>query len=182
MSPYSDQSRVIGRISSVDSELITIELDPMTPGYVKGGMSGIMPVGSINSYVTMMAGITKIIAVVTSIKVAEGPRERGNDVVASAVRILEASMIGRIENGEYRPGIATYPALFTPVSGATAPEIAQIFKPEGNVDIRFGEAVVQPGQDVMLDADTLLAKHCAIVGSTGTGKSCSVMALLDGLL
>ena len=177
-----DQSRVIGRVSSVNSELITIELDPLTPGYVKGGLSGIMPVGSINSYVTMTAGISKIVAVVTSIRVLEGPSEGDVKFGPATIRILEAAMIGRIEGGVYRPGITTYPALFTPVSGATAPEIAQIFKPRGNADIRFGEAVVQPGQDVILDGEALLSKHCAIVGSTGAGKSCSVMALLDGLL
>lgn len=177
-----DQSRVIGRVSSVNSELITIELDPLTPGYVKGGLSGIMPVGSINSYVTMTAGMSKIVAVVTSIKVLEGPPESDSKFAAATIRILEAAMIGRIESGVYRPGITTYPALFTPVSGATAPEIAQIFKSRGTAGIRFGEAVVQPGQDVILDGEALLSKHCAIVGSTGAGKSCSVMALLDGLL
>jgi uncharacterized protein len=178
----SDQSRVIGRVSSVDSTLLTIELDPTTPGYVKGGMSGIIPIGSINSYVTMTAGITKIVAVVTSIKVREAPPPTRGDFRNSSMRIIEASMIGRIEGGAYRPGIATYPALFTPVSGATPQEIAQIFKPKGSATIRFGEAVVQPGQDVLLDIDTLLSKHCAILGSTGAGKSCSVMAVLDGLL
>lgn len=141
-----------------------------------------MPVGSINSYVMMTAGISKIVAVVTSIKVLEGPTESQIQFAPTTIRILEAAMIGRIESGEYRPGITTYPALFTPVSGATAPEISQIFKPRGKADIRFGEAVVQPGQDVVLDGEALLSKHCAIVGSTGAGKSCSVMALLDGLL
>jgi DNA helicase HerA-like ATPase len=181
MSSVSDQTRVIGRVSSVENELLTIELLSTTPGYVKGGISGIIPVGSVNSYVTMTAGITKVVAVVTSIKVSEAPRGR-NDPIASPVRVIEASMIGRITNGQYRPGIATYPALFTPVSAATPLEIAQVFRPKGAANIRFGEAVVQPGQDVILDAESLLTRHCAIVGSTGSGKSCSVMAVLDGLL
>ena len=37
-------------------------------------------------------------------------------------------------------------------------------------------------QAVHLDANLLLGHHCAVVGSTGSGKSCTVTAVIDGLL
>jgi hypothetical protein len=34
----------------------------------------------------------------------------------------------------------------------------------------------------VLDINALLARHCAVLGSTGAGKSCSIAAVLDGIL
>jgi uncharacterized protein len=68
------------------------------------------------------------------------------------------------------------------VSVATAADIARIFKPGDGPTVNLGDAVVAPGQPVLLDANALLARHCAVLGSTGAGKSCTVTALIDGLL
>lgn len=180
----AEQSRVIGHISAVNSEVVTIELGEETPGYVKAMSSGIAQIGAINTYVSISVGLAKIMAVVTAIRVLEQPMS-GNDLRSigqSTQRVLEATMIGRIEGAQYRPGIAAYPPLYAPVSAATATEVARIFKAFSGPQIRLGEAVVAPGQDVLLHADTLLGRHCAVLGSTGSGKSCSVVAILNGLL
>lgn len=184
MRKTAEQSRVIGRVSAVNSEVVTIELGEETPGYVKAMSSGIAQIGAINTYVSISVGLAKIMALVTAIRVLEQPG-RGNEprsIGQSTLRVLEATMIGRIEGGQYRPGIAAYPPLYAPVSAATATEVARIFKAFSGPQIRLGEAVVAPGQDVLLHADTLLGRHCAVLGSTGSGKSCSVVAILDGLL
>ncbi|WP_327786672.1 ATP-binding protein [Corynebacterium belfantii] len=48
--------------------------------------------------------------------------------------------------------------------------------------MRLGTVVVASEQEVFLNANLLLGHHCAIVGSTGSGKSCTVTALIDSLL
>ena len=64
---------------------------------------------------------------------------------------------------------------------ATRGDLEAIFRPAGP-SFRFGEAVVAPDQDVFLQADKLLSRHFAVLGTTGAGKSCSVLAIIDGLL
>ena len=91
-------------------------------------------------------------------------------------------MVGRFEGTSYTAGLATYPSLFAPVCPALPDEIDAIFRAGDGPKIRLGEAVVAPDQDVWLDANRLLARHCAVVGSTGAGKSCTVTALVDGIL
>lgn len=180
--PYSNPD-TIGTVAAVESEQVLIELDPSTRGLVKAGSLGVVPVGSINSYVTMPAGAQRILAVVTAIKMF--PEHGASAREASAgdeSRQMVAVMVGRFQDGAYHAGIVTYPSLFAPVMLASQEEIAAVFSPGLRPVVRLGEAVVAPDQDVLLDADTLLGRHCAVLGSTGAGKSCSVVAILDGLL
>ena len=174
----------IGWVAAVDSERLTIELDPATTGLVKGGIHGVLPIGSINSYLTIPAGPTRIVAVVTAIRLAEdAPKGRESYAAQEALsRRLEAVMVGRLEGSRYLAGVATYPALFSPVASATPDEIGTIFHPGDGPSISVGEAVVAPDVEVRLDANLLLSRHAAILGSTGSGKSCTVTAVIDALL
>jgi DNA helicase HerA-like ATPase len=184
MGALAHETHRIGRVAAIDSERLTVELDESTTGLVKGGLAGVLPVGSINSYVTVPAGATTLVAVVTRVRVGE-EAPRGGDPYAAlefVARRLEAVIVGRFEGSSYEPGVATYPPLFAPVSSATPDQIRRIFEPRGEPSISLGEAVVAPGVDVRLDANMLLARHSAILGSTGSGKSCTVTALIDQLL
>ncbi len=174
----------IGWVAAVDSERLIIELDPATTGLVKGGIFGVLPVGSINSYVTIPAGPTRIVAVITAIRLSE-EAPKGQEVYAaqeSLSRRLEAVMVGRLEGTKYESGVATYPALFSQVASATPDEVEKIFYPGEGPALSLGEAVVAPDIDVRLDANLLLSRHSAVLGSTGSGKSCTVTAIVDGLL
>jgi DNA helicase HerA-like ATPase len=177
--------RQIGRVAGVDSEKIQVELDPQAAGFVKAGPHGVAPVGLINSYIVIPAGYQKIIGVVTAIRMAPQPSKRDDDVFADASveRILEAVMVGRIEGDQYRAGLATYPALFAPVLIGSEHDVELVFRPPAMATtVSIGEAVASPGQEVRLDVNALLSRHSAIVGTTGAGKSCTVTALIDGLL
>lgn len=182
--PLGFETHRIGRVASVESERLTVELDESTTGLVKGGLAGVLPVGSINSYVTVPAGATTLVAVVTKVRVGE-ETPRGIDPYSASefvVRRLEAVIVGRFEADAYEPGVATYPPLFAPVSSATPDQIRRIFEPRNEPAIAIGEAVVAPGINVRLDANMLLARHSAVLGSTGSGKSCTVTALIGELL
>ena len=68
------------------------------------------------------------------------------------------------------------------MKAATPREVKSIFLPKGGPSLRIGTSAVAAEQAVHLDANLLLGHHCAVVGSTGSGKSCTVTAVIDGLL
>ena len=179
----SDQTHRIGSVAAVESERVTVELDTGATGLVKAGSAGVLSIGVVNSYITIPSGSTRVVAVVTAITMVpvgpgRGQLETGGVEIA---RTLEASMVGRLEAGTFERGVTSYPSVFAPVSLATQSDLESIFRPGGHA-FRFGEAVAASDQDVWLDADRLLSRHFAVIGTTGAGKSCSVMAILDGLL
>lgn len=181
----SDNTHRIGRVAGVESERLIVELDQAASGFVKAGSFGVLPVGAVNSYVTVAAGASRVVAVVTAVRILQERHREvsafGHDAAEGVGRIIEATMIGRLIGDRFESGVTTYPSLFSPVAVATRSDLEAIFRPR-SAALRVGSAVVSPDQDVWLDPDRLLSRHFAILGSTGSGKSCSVLAVLDGLL
>lgn len=177
---------IIGRVSSVQSTVIHVSLDIGSKGFTKVGPDGLQTVGVVNSYITAPAGAHQIVAIVTSVSIIRGrgkPTER--DLLSEdeqAKYELEATVVGRFEGDKFKSGLTAYPPLHAPVRTATPFEVKSIFLPNEVSSLRLGSSVVAAEQEVHLDANLLLSHHCAVVGSTGSGKSCTVTALIDGLL
>lgn len=176
---------LIGRVSSVTSDQVLIRLAPNAAGYTKVTRHGIQPVGSVNSYVTMAAGQHKVVAVVTEMRAIPGNSASAQLESPTAIEEtvdLLAVILGRLEISGFESGLISYPSVGAEVYPIGSDELAQVFVPAAGNRLHLGESTVMMGQGVFLDADLLLGQHCVIVGSTGSGKSCTVTAVLDGLL
>lgn len=105
-------------------------------------------------------------------------------------RYLSATMIGTIENGKYIQGVYNYPILDNPVWYVTRKDLDIIFdqKEEGD-DIDFkddfylpiGKSPAFPDYQVKINPDRMFGKHVAILGNTGSGKSCTLTSILQSL-
>ena len=177
---------VIGRVVDVRSTTIRVALDVGAKGFTKVGPDGLQTVGVVNSYITVPAGAHRVVGIVSSVYISgrQDPKRAGEllsqDDTASYE--LEATVVGRFEGDAFKSGLTGYPPLHAPVRSATPNEVKSIFLPKGGPSLRIGTSAVAGEQAVHLDANLLLAHHCAVVGSTGSGKSCTVTAVIDGLL
>lgn len=176
----------IGRVIDVRSTTIRVALDVGSKGFTKVGPDGIQTVGVVNSYITVPAGAHRVVGIVSGVYISGQGDKKGKVPLLSqddtAAYELEATVVGRFENDCFKSGLTGYPPLHAPVQAATPGEVKNIFLPEGGPPLRIGTSVVAAEQDVNLDANLLLGHHCAVVGSTGSGKSCTVAAIVDGLL
>lgn len=176
----------IGRVIDVRSTAIRVALDVGAKGFTKVGPDGLQTVGVVNSYVTVPAGAHRVVGIVTAVYISGQQQPQGRVELLSqddmATYELEATVVGRFEGDAFRSGLIGYPPLHAPVHAATQGEVANIFRPGAGPALRIGTSAVATEQAVYLDANLLLGHHCAVVGSTGSGKSCTVTALIDGLL
>ncbi|UZG60396.1 ATP-binding protein [Rhodococcus opacus] len=140
----------------------------------------------MNSYITVPAGAHRVVGIVTGVYISGRTDTKGRDPLLSqddrATYELEATVVGRFEGDTFKSGLTGYPPLHAPVQAATPFEVKNIFLPKGGPALRIGTSAVAAEQSVHLDANLLLGHHCAIVGSTGSGKSCTVTAVIDALL
>lgn len=177
---------VIGRVIAVQSTTLRVSLDIGSQGFTKAGPLGLQTVGVVNSYITVPAGTHRVVAIVTSVSiVAHSGNQEGRNVSTQDDQSsyeLEATVVGRFEEDTFKSGLTGYPPLYAPVHSASSGEVAKIFLPKNTRSLRLGESAVSSEQDVCLDINLLLGHHCAVVGSTGSGKSCTVMGILDGLI
>lgn len=177
---------VIGRITSVQSTTIRVSLDVGAKGFTKAGPDGLHTVGVVNSYITAPAGAHRVVAIVTGVYISGRSEKHDQHMMLSgddqSRYELEAAVVGRFEGEAFKSGLTGYPPLHAPVRVATSREVKSIFLPRQVPALRLGTSAAAAEQDVFLDANLLLGHHCAVVGSTGSGKSCTVMAIIDGLL
>jgi DNA helicase HerA-like ATPase len=96
-------------------------------------------------------------------------------------------LVGEIEAGRggasrFRRGVRGYPAIGDVVRPVTTETLRVIYSRHGGHPMPLGPLAQDAGGDAGADADSLLAKHFAVLGSTGVGKSCGVAVIVNALL
>ena len=107
---------------------------------------------------------------------------------AQEMRIVEVEFIGELPKDDdgnpksFRRGVSSYPGLGNIVSRASKTELAMAYASDQDTSIRIGHIQQDPSIPAMVKIDDLLGKHFAVLGTTGTGKSCSVALILRRIL
>ena len=104
------------------------------------------------------------------------------------MRIVEVEFIGELPRhadgsvGNFRRGVSAYPSLGDTVFRADRSELALAYACDAESSIRVGFIQQDPSIPAMVKIDEMLGKHFAILGTTGTGKSCTVALILRRIL
>lgn len=183
----------IGKVISVDSFRAYIRLDDDLKSLYKSGYEDIYEVARINSYVIIPIGADKIVAMVTSVRAID-ETELGKNKEAifltKSARYLVATMIGTIENnGKYIQGVYNYPILDNTVWYVTRQDLDNIFDQKEKSKIDFNEDFYLPigtspsfsDYKIKINPDKFFGKHAAILGNTGSGKSCTFASIIQSL-
>jgi len=184
----------IGRVVAVDTAQVTIELNPDLKGMSRSTYEGPQEVGRINSYVIIPVGARRLVAMVTRVVLveeAEMKADRTMVALPAARRLMKATLIGTIEGNKFRQGISLFPVLDNPVHLAGEADLDAIFGPieqgaapdpsEPGYCIPIGESAVVTGRPIRIDPNAFFGKHAAILGSTGSGKSCTIASLIQSI-
>lgn len=185
--------RSIGKVISVDSFRVYIRLDDDLKSLYKSGYEDIYEVARINSYVIIPIGADRIVAMVTSVRAID-ETELGKNKEAifltKSARYLVATMIGTIENsGKYIQGVYNYPILDNPVWYVTSQDLDNIFDQKEKPIINFNDDYYLPigtspsfsDYKIKINPDKFFGKHAAILGNTGSGKSCTFASIIQSL-
>lgn len=106
----------------------------------------------------------------------------------SEIWIAELELVGELVNKpsdgtlSFRRGVTVYPVLGDKVSMATRYELEKTFTSSADTSIAIGTIRQDASIPAMVNVDELLGKHFAILGTTGTGKSCTVALILRTIL
>ncbi|MCC7253257.1 MAG: DUF87 domain-containing protein [Hyphomicrobium sp.] len=104
------------------------------------------------------------------------------------LRIAELGLVGELAKGAdgkpvaFHRGTSTYPTLGDRVRFATKYELQLTYTGNERDTVRIGSIRQEPSIPAMIRVDELLGKHFAILGTTGTGKSCSTALIFRAIL
>ncbi|MGV8041423.1 MAG: ATP-binding protein [Thermoanaerobaculaceae bacterium] len=188
----------IGRVVAVDTAQVTVELNADIKALARATYEGTHEVGRINSYIILPVGARRLVAMVTRIVLAEEAEisaDRTMVTLPAARRIMKATLIGTIDGRSYSQGVALFPVLDNPVHLVTGDDLSIIFDrrpPGANGDrqlsdspgfcVHLGDSPIFQGYPIQIDPDAFFGKHAAILGSTGSGKSCTIASLVQSIL
>ena len=186
----------IGRVVAVDTAQVTIELNRDLKGMTRNTYEGPHEVGRINSYVIIPVGARRLVAMVTRVVLVEEAEikpDRTMVSLPSARRMMKATLIGTIDGGRFTQGVSIFPVLDSPVYLAGSADLDAIFGPlELGCDevedpanpgycIPIGESTIVRGRPIRINPDAFFGKHVAVLGSTGSGKSCTIASILQSV-
>ena len=191
------QNRIIGRVLSVDNFRVFIKIEDDIKGAFKSGINDIYEVARINSYLIIPVGADRIVALITRVTMKEEVELNNSTasiILPSSSRYISATMLGTIakisDKEQFIQGVYNFPSLDNPVWYVTEDDLKHIFDDKEDSDIinyqkdfylPIGTSPAFQNYKVKICPDQFFVKHAAILGNTGSGKSCTLTSILRNL-
>ncbi len=181
----------IGSVEYVSPDEIKICLDIEAPEGVSAnaGIPRVFP--RINSYVLIAAEAGYVVAQIEWIAIEKTPfpkrkgfQDYGLVDLPYPTRKMRANPLGLLkatadDRFEFQRGIQSFPSIGEPVLIPTDTQLKAIIESGKNRRIKIGISPVAANAEVRVDPDRLFGRHLAVLGNTGSGKSCSVAGLIQ---
>lgn len=197
---------MIGKVISVHGDSIDIAIadpgrtksgeafgvaDNMTvEAPVEGGGKCKVAIGNPGSFVAVENNGGDLLCIVTDIKESNNgivlPEEMTDKnkaepaAVLSSKRVMSVLAFGTIRNGGgFERGTDALPTVNSPVYAVTPGVIESIYKNYAEGNFALGKLSLIPDLNAMINFDSFFARHAAILGQTGGGKSWTVASVLQ---
>ncbi|MFV3380929.1 ATP-binding protein [Pseudomonas sp. NY15354] len=196
MSPlaYADSLR-IGTIDFVSPDEIKVLIDIEAPDGVALNTGTPRPFPRINGYVLIPSDEGHLVAQVEWITIerSQYPKRKGMQdfglvdlpyplrkmsLNPLGCLVYEGSGTGDKEIYRFRRGVESYPTVGDAVLLPTQNQLRAIVESGDNRRVLIGSSPLAANAKVMIDPDRLFGRHLAVLGNTGSGKSCSVAGLI----
>lgn len=193
----TNQNRIIGRVLSVDNFRVFIKIEESLRGAYKSGFNDIYEIARINSYLIIPVGSDRVVALITRVTMKEEmefDKYTTSISLPTSARYISATMLGTITKKEdeekFIQGVYNFPTLDNPVWYVTEKDLRHIFDDKQNIEkinfekdfyLPIGTSPAFPDYKVKICPDQFFVKHAAILGNTGSGKSCTFTSFIRNL-
>ena len=169
------------RVKSFEPNLVQIEIINFRKWKEENSTDSI----KIGSILKIEDGVNNnILCIVKSFKMVEkfkNEEEQEPDEYDGSF-IIDTQPVGRLQEDEFRKGINDISIPPNGVSVASDEELKKIFSVGGcESPFTFANHNLKNEIPIIANGDRLFSKHLAVVGSTGSGKSCSVATVIQSL-
>ena len=167
----------IGRILSVAASKAMVSINKSV---IRNNLLHMAQLGTILKIATRDS---LVIVMVSSLKIGGADEEGISDGCIAQVDILGEITTNRTtRQTQFFRGVRSFPVLNEAVFNMMPEELELIFNRENEHCIQVGRLHQDRNIIAKVRTDDLLSKHFAIIGSTGSGKSCTVALVLQSIL
>ena len=204
-----DRRRAIGKVVSVSADRFVVELHRGNDNFTVVGFDDIHYVARIGAFTIIPVQSEYVVAEVvglwekdpTAMKAgSDVANESDKSISAKYLELIPVGMLPQKRDGAFKFGVSLFPSLYADALYTTDDELDRIFEvagaeekvpppPDGNGDgsatwlyaLGIGDSVVFHGYEVKVRVDEYFGGHVAVLGNTGSGKSCTVATILQSL-
>ncbi|MEL6506232.1 MAG: DUF87 domain-containing protein [Pseudomonadota bacterium] len=138
----------------------------------------------LGSIINVDAGDYNVLGLIAAMSVPAPSLDMG----ASDVRIMELELIGEFTKpspkapAKFRRGVSNYPTLGDKVQVSARSELNALFAVSGKASVRVGVVKQETSIPATINVNDVFARHSAILGTTGAGKSCAIALMLRAVI
>lgn len=199
-----DSRRAIGKVISVEADRFVVELHRGNDNFTVVGFDDVHYVAALGSFIVIPVQSEYVVAEVVGLWEKDpnaGRATGGSDGLdkASSAKFLNLVPVGMLPQSKQEPfrfGVSIFPSLYADALYVLDQELDRIFEvadwqecvpPDGDGSttrfraLSIGTSVVFKGYDVKVKVDEFFGGHVAVLGNTGSGKSCTVATILQSL-
>jgi DNA helicase HerA-like ATPase len=168
-----DPDRSLGRVVSCDGSRATI-------ASTVAGMARLGPESwTVGRMISINLGRTRIVGLVYEMSAVNAVWDEGTDnAIHVQVELLGEVIEGADGGTSFQSGISTYPPIGAVAHRIRAGDLALVHDLGTRKAVAIGTLTQDPTIPATVCIDDLLARHFALVGTTGVGKSSAVSLLL----
>lgn len=184
-------STVIGSVERVEPSRIEIVLDLDAPQSVAFNPGFPTQFPRVNGFVLLPIDSGSIVGIIDSIRIERSafPKRSGfSDFglvdLPFPLRKLDVSPVGQLtfrsDHWELSRGVPAYPSVGDQAVLPTIEQSRALVEAMRSEDrrVEIGRSLLTPDAHVSVDPDRIFGRHLAVLGNTGSGKSCSVAGLI----
>lgn len=195
-----DRKRAIGKVVSVAADRFVVEMHAGTDNFTVVGFDDVHYVARLGSFLMIPVQTEYVVVEVVGLRerdIASTGRGEGELDKAASAKYLDVVPVGMLpqdSNAKFRFGVSIFPSLYADALYALDAELDRVFEtdkvnepalvPEGATSFQalsIGRSVVFESYDVKVRIDDFFGGHTAVLGNTGSGKSCTVASVLQSL-
>jgi len=180
----------IGSVEFVSPDEIKVGLDIETPDSMALNTGTPRSFPRVNSYVLIPNDFGYLVGQVEwmTIERSAFPKRRGMQDfglidLPYPLRKMSLNPLGTLRRGtkdeyKFKRGADAFPSIGDGVFLPTDKQLRSIVESGDNRRVKIGTSPLAGNAEVCIDPDRLFGRHLAVLGNTGSGKSCSVAGLI----
>ena len=189
--PIENQADLrIGVVEYIAPDEIKVLLDIEAPDGIAANAGIPREFPRINSYVIIPNEMGFIVSQVEWIAVErssfpkrKGYQDYGLIDLPFPLRKMKVAPLGVLQVVEkdklkFQRGVHSFPSIGSPVLIPTDLQLKAIVESGSNRRVYIGNSPLAANAEVKIDPDRLFGRHLAVLGNTGSGKSCTVSGLI----
>lgn len=171
-----------GKIKEVDGGSITLHAD-----YLEREFEGIKHCAEVGAYVNCGGAHGNTICTISKVQITEIEKTKkssdGFQIIPEERKVVTLSILGCAVAGKFSRGVKRLPTIDCKTYFLSSDQVNQLI----GIDLEEDKehfCVTDESDDnqTYLNLDKLMGRHTAILGTTGSGKSCTVASIVQSIL